>query len=104
MTTLQFITAMAVITLTAGVAYLRYKKEEKNDNPDVRRFPSGKPVPPDKELLKLGIPELDCLPQRDSFWLSEYARKKILSCTSEEERLAWEALYDRVNDVCFGQF
>lgn len=103
MTTLQFITAMVIIALIAGVAYFRYKKE-KNGNSDALRFPSGKPVPKDTHLLKFDIPELNCLSLRDSFWLSEYVRKKILVCTSEEERLAWEDLYDRINDVCFGQF
>ena len=95
---------MVVLTLIAGVAYFRNKKEEKNDNPDILRFPSGKPVPPDEELLKLGIPELDCMPQRDSYYLSEYIRKRLLKCRTEEERAPWEALHDRINDVCFGQF
>ncbi len=102
MTTLQFITAVAIITLIAGVAYFRYKKE-KNGNPDILRFPSGKPVPPDEELLKLGTPELDCMQRRDTYWLLDYSRKKILSGSTEEETLPWHALYERIEKICINQ-
>lgn len=106
MNTITFITAAVMISLIAVVAYIRHRREEKKETIPAGsiKLPSGQMIPNETELLKFGIPELDGMQQRDSYYLSEYVRKRLLKCRTEEERAPWEALYDRINDVCFGQF
>ncbi len=98
MSTIEFILAAVIITIAVVGAYLHYKEDS-----TVLRFPSGGLVPPDETLLHLTHAELDYMQTRDIYWLLEYARQKILSVSDENERLSWESLYDRIEDVCYNQ-
>ncbi len=94
MSTLQFFTAMGLIVLIFGFAFLRNKKQNKKQRS--RKFPSGQKFFSDVELLKMGKEDLKLLSQDDLSFLIDYVGHKHLENPQEGQ---WMDLFNRASAV-----